>query len=531
MPKIEQYDKFIAINKNVFIFKALELRNLKIGGRMEKSVKLLPKCNAVLDRELAGRKAGVFVTMLAAIVNILLLFPFFGWVNVVNISRLFAGLGITKEEAGSLFTSYHVMNLLSFVQESGEGRIGLYAMILLVIAAAAFYFNVVYVIRVLFNRKGRKGNLSLYATGRTAMLFEIVLTGATIGYVIFSNSKFGMKGFAASPIVYLLLILSIVSYLAIKIMESEERARYKEHGILVEVRKNWVLFLMLIPTFIYFMINNYLPMVGVYYAFTNFNFRDGLWGSPFIGFKNFEFLFKADLFRLTRNTILYNLVFIGVGNILQIIFAIFVSQVTVKWFKKTTQTLMFMPYFVSFVILKVLVYNIFEYQYGLINNIVTSAGGERIDFYNTPSYWPLLITLFYLWKNIGYGMVVYLATIMGIDSEYYEAAKVDGANIFQQIRYITIPLVKPTFIILLLYALGSIMKGQFELFYQMIGNNGVLYNITDILDTYVYRITMTQPLSLGLGTAAGLYQSVFGFIIVVLVNYFVKRKNPEYALF
>ena len=498
---------------------------------MEKSMKLLPKCNAVLDREVTGRKMGVFISTIVSCLNILLIIPVFGWINVVNISRLFAGMGITKEKAVNLYTSYNVLNLLSFVQESGEGRIGLYAMILLIIAVAAIYFNVVYIAKVVFNRKGNKGDLSLYATGRTAMLFEVILTGATIGYVIFSNSKFGMKGFAASPIVYILFILSLLSYLAIKIMEAEERALYKEHGIAKEFQKNWVLFIMLVPTFIYFMINNYLPMIGVYYAFTNFNFRDGLWGSPFVGFKNFEFLLKADLFRLTRNTILYNLVFIGVGNILQIVFAIFVSQVTVKWFKKTTQTLMFMPYFVSFVILKVLIYNIFEYQYGLINNIVTSAGGDRIDFYNTPSYWPLLITLFYLWKNIGYGMVVYLATIMGIDTEFYEAAKVDGANIFQQIRYITIPLVKPTFIILLLYALGSIMKGQFELFYQMIGNNGVLYNITDILDTYVYRITMTQPLSLGLGTAAGLYQSIFGFVIVVVVNFVVKRKNPEYALF
>lgn len=498
---------------------------------MEKSLKLLPKCNAVLDKELAGKKTGVIITTIVSLVNIILSLPFFGWVNLVNISTLFSQMGISKEKAVNLFTSYSVFNLLSFVQESGEGRIGLYSMILLVIMAAAIYFNAAYVVKVVFNLKGSKGNLALYATGRTAMLFEVILTGATFGYVIFSNSKFGMKGFSASPIVYILLILSVLSYLVIKIMEAEERALYREHGILKEIKKNWVLFIMLIPTFIYFMINNYLPMIGVYYAFTNFNFRDGLWGSPFIGLKNFDFLIKADLFRLTRNTILYNLVFIGLGNVLQIIFAIFVSQVTVKWFKKTTQTLMFMPYFVSFVILKVLVYNIFEYQYGLINNIITSAGGDKIDFYNTPSYWPVLITLFYLWKNIGYGMVVYLATIMGIDSEYYEAAKVDGANIFQQIWYITLPLVKPTFIILLLYALGSIMKGQFELFYQMIGNNGVLYNITDIFDTYVYRITMTQPLSIGLGTAAGLYQSLFGFIIVVLVNFLVKRKNPEYALF
>ena len=128
-------------------------------------------------------------------------------------------------------------------------------------------------------------------------------------------------------------------------------------------------------------------------------------------------------------------------------------------------------------------------------------------------------------------MVVYLATITGIDHEIYEAAKVDGANDLQQIRYITLPHIRPTFIILLLYALGSIMKGQFELFYQLIGNNGVLFNATDIFDTYVYRITMTQPLSIGLGTAAGLYQSIFGFVIIMAVNFIVKRKNPEYALF
>ncbi|MGN1249593.1 MAG: ABC transporter permease subunit, partial [Candidatus Spyradocola sp.] len=191
----------------------------------------------------------------------------------------------------------------------------------------------------------------------------------------------------------------------------------------------------------------------------------------------------------------------------------------------------FMPYFVSFVILKVIVYNVFEYQYGLVNSMLASMGMDRMDFYNTPKYWPFFITAFYLWKNLGYGMVVYLATIMGISDEYYDAAKVDGANVFQQIWYITVPLLKPTFIILLLYALGGIMKGQFELFYQTVGNNGVLYDVTDILDTYVYRVTTTQPLSMGLSAAAGLYQSVFGLVIVVLTNFFIKRGNPEYALF
>lgn len=498
---------------------------------MEKSVKFLPKCNAALDKELAGRKTGVVVTTAVSVLMILLSMPFVSWITVVNGRELIKALNVSAANASQLHVGYNLFNLLSFVEKSGAGTIGLYAMILLVLLVATLYFHVVYVCRTVFNVKGKKGNLSLYATGRTAMLFEMITTAATIGYGIFSNSKFGMKGFVISPIVYILFVLALLSYLVIKVMEAEERKIYGEHGLLKEVQKNWVLFIMLVPTFVYFMINNYLPMVGVYYAFTNFNFRDGLWASPFVGMKNFEFLFKADLYRLTRNTILYNVVFIGLGNILQIIFAIFVDQVSKKWFKKTAQTLMFMPYFVSFVILKVLIYNIFEYQYGLINNIIVSTGGDRIDFYNTPSYWPVLITLFYLWKNIGYGMVVYLATITGIDTELYEAAKVDGANIFQQIWYITMPLVKPTFIILLLYALGSIMKGQFELFYQMVGNNGVLFNVTDIFDTYVYRITMTQPLSIGLGTAAGLYQSVFGFVIVMLTNIIVKRKNPEYALF
>ncbi|MCR5254769.1 MAG: ABC transporter permease subunit [Acetatifactor sp.] len=340
-----------------------------------------------------------------------------------------------------------------------------------------------------------------------------------------------MKGFSLSPLVIIALVLSFIGLVAVKIPQAKERAFYHDNGLLKEIKKNWVLFLMLVPTFFYFLINNYLPMAGIYYAFTNFNFRDGLWASPFVGFANFEYLVKAQLWMLTRNTVLYNIVFIFLGNALQIIFAIFVSQVAVKWYKKTTQTLMFMPYFVSYVILKVIVYNIFEYQYGVINTFVVALGGDRIDFYNTPSYWPFLITFFAIWKGIGYGMVVYLATIMGIDAELYDAAKVDGANVFQQIRFITLPQLKPTFIILLLYALGGIMKGQFELFYQMVGNNGVLYNVTDILDTYVYRVAMTQPTSIGLGTAAGLYQSVFGFILIVGTNWIVKRKNEEYALF
>lgn len=298
-----------------------------------------------------------------------------------------------------------------------------------------------------------------------------------------------------------------------------------------DAKKNWMLYLMLVPTLLFFIVNNYMPMAGIYFAFTKFDFKGGLFGSPFVGLDNFKFLWKSNkLLELTLNTVFYNLIFILVGNVLQIFTAILISQLTKKWFKRVSQTLMFMPYFVSYVILSVLVYNLFNYEYGLINNILSGLHMEPVNFYGESKYWPILITLFYLWKSLGYGMVVYLATILGISKDYYEAAKVDGANIFQQIRYITLPQIKPTFIILLLFSLGNIMKGQFELFYQMVGNNGLLFKTTDIIDTYVYRTTLTS-FDFGMGTAAGLYQSVFGFILIITVNYFVKRKNQEYALF
>ncbi|MDF2803925.1 MAG: sugar transporter permease, partial [Anaerocolumna sp.] len=298
-----------------------------------------------------------------------------------------------------------------------------------------------------------------------------------------------------------------------------------------DAKKNWMLYFMLIPTLIFFIVNNYMPMAGIYFAFTKFDFKGGLFGSPFVGLDNFKFLWKSNkLIELTLNTVFYNLMFILIGNVLQIFTAILISQLSKKWFKKITQTLMFMPYFVSYVILSVLVYNLFNYEYGLMNNVLKGMNMESINFYGESKYWPFLITLFYLWKSLGYGMVVYLATILGISKEFYEAAEVDGANIFQQIRYITLPQIKPTFIILLLFSLGNIMKGQFELFYQMVGNNGLLFKTTDIIDTYVYRTTLTS-FDFGMGTAAGLYQSIFGFILIIVVNYLVKRKNQEYALF
>ncbi len=305
----------------------------------------------------------------------------------------------------------------------------------------------------------------------------------------------------------------------------------KRKGFLHELIHNRILFLMLLPALLFFLVNSYFPMVGVYYAFTQFDFNSGLFSAPFVGLKNFEFLWKSGtLVKLTLNTIGYNLAFIVLGNVLAIVCAILLSELRVKWFKKLTQSIMFLPYFVSFVILSVIVYNVFNYDSGFLNTLLARFGAGPVDVYNKPVVWIFLIILFYLWKNLGYSMVIYLAAITGISDEYYEAAKIDGAHIFQRIWYITVPMLKSTFVVLLLFSLGSIMKGQFDLFYQLIGNNGVLYNTTDILDTYVFR-SLKVTFDIGMATAAGLYQSLFGFILIMTVNYIIRKINDDYALF
>ncbi|QGR00393.1 sugar ABC transporter permease [Paenibacillus psychroresistens] len=288
---------------------------------------------------------------------------------------------------------------------------------------------------------------------------------------------------------------------------------------------------MILPTLLLFAVMSYLPMVGIYLAFTQFNFRQGFFGSPFVGFDNFKFLFKSGtLFNITRNTILYNLVFIFLSNFLGMLIAIMLNEVRSRWFKRITQSVMFFPYFISFVIVGAFVYNIFNYESGFLNSLLKSVHLEAFNAYGTTWIWKYLLVALYLWKNIGYTTIIYLAAITGINEEYYEAARIDGANIFQQIRRITIPLLFPTFIVLLLLSLGGIMRGQFDLFYQVIGSNGTLFNSTDIIDTYVFR-SLKVTFDIGLGTAAGLYQSFFGCILVLTVNYLIRRKHEEYALF
>lgn len=479
-----------------------------------------------------GMDRRLIAASLCALLILVLFLPMLPWIHIDNAEALHEAMQLKSKTAAALGNAYSSLTFLSFVQDSGKGLMGPYAFLLLIISVTAVFLLLYGLALVLIPGLNRsKGDLKRCGMLQKGMIFAFLSGAGTMLLCWFGNRSYGVSAFTVMWPGIAVTLLSAAAYLVSKNLEKEERVFYKEHGFMEELRRNWLLFVFLIPCFGFFLINNYLPMFGVYFAFTKFNFRDSLFASPFVGFDNFRFLFRSEIVHLTTNTILYNLVFIVVGNVLQIFFAILISHVASRRLKKVSQTLIFMPYFVSYVILRVLVFNMFEYDVGLINNLVTSMGGQRIDFYNTPGYWPFLITVFYLWKNIGYGMVVYLATITGISSDYYEAAQIDGANIYQQIWYITVPLLKPTFIILLLYALGGIMKGQFELFYQMIGNNGTLFSTTDIFDTYVYRITTTQPLSMGMGTAAGLFQSLFGFVVIMLTNFFIKRKNPEYALF
>lgn len=300
-----------------------------------------------------------------------------------------------------------------------------------------------------------------------------------------------------------------------------------------DFRKHKTYYFMLIPMVVFFILFAYLPMPGLYFAFVDFDFVKVL-GSPFVGFKNFEFLFHGGMhsiiWRLTKNTILYNIAFITLGNAAQITVAVTLKEIKNKYFVKTSQTLMFMPYFVSMVIVGVIVYNLFNYKYGVINNFLTTLGVSKYDFYQNPGAWPIIIVLVNIWKGLGYGSVIYMASILSIDDSIYEAAYIDGATNWKRIKYITLPLLKPTVIMLVLLALGGIIKGQFDLFYQIIGNNGLLLDATDIIDTYVYR-SLAVDFNMGHGSAAGLYQSLFGFVLVLTVNKIVNKVSPDNALF
>ena len=304
-----------------------------------------------------------------------------------------------------------------------------------------------------------------------------------------------------------------------------------KNGFAQEFSKNKALFFMAAPAVLMILIFQYIPMSGLVLAFKNFRYDLGVFGSAWSGFANFRFLFKSGTgWRITKNTVLYNLINLITSQGLAIIIAVCISEMFLDKYKRFCQSVIFLPYFISWVIVGSFVFNIFNYEAGTMNHILKALGKDPINVYGIPKIWPVIICVFNSWKWCGYNSVIYIAAITAIDPECYEAADIDGANIFQKVWNITFPSIRPTIIIMLLLQIGRILRGDFEMFYQIVGNNGQLFNATDVIDVYVFRSLMTSA-NLGMTAAATLYQSVLCFLIIITVNNIVKKIESDYALF
>ena len=289
---------------------------------------------------------------------------------------------------------------------------------------------------------------------------------------------------------------------------------------------------MFLPGAIYLFINCYIPMFGIQIAFRNYKANMGVYGSPWCGLDNFKFLTRTkDAWIMIRNTVLYNLVFITLGTILAVATAIILNDIRSKKGKQLYQTIILIPFLISMVIVSYLAFAFLSTSNGYINNtLVKLFGTTAIDWYNNPKYWPVILVLINIWKNLGYNMILYYATICGIDGTLYEAAVVDGASRWQRVKYVTLPVLKSTIIVLTLMALGGIFRSDFGLFYQVPQNSGPLISVTQTIDTYVYRGLM-QNNNIGMSSAAGLYQSVVGFVLVFTANWIVRKIDNESSLF
>lgn len=302
-------------------------------------------------------------------------------------------------------------------------------------------------------------------------------------------------------------------------------------NISYDIRKNPVLVLMILPVVLYVIVFSYLPMSGLVLAFKQFDYSLGIFGSPWCGFSNFKFFFiSGQAAKVIRNTVLYNVAFIIVNNVVEITVAIFISEIGGKLFKKLTQGAMFLPTFISWVVVSAFVYNIFSYDFGAFNHLREFMGAQPVDIYSQNTLWIFIIIFLNSWKHVGYGSVVYLAAIMGIDAEIYESATLDGAGELQKIWYVTLPNLKPTVIILVIMGIGNIFRGDFDLFYQMVGTNSLLFNTTDVIDTFVFRSLLFSH-EYGMSAAVGLFQSVLCFIFLTATNLIIRRIDPDNSLY
>lgn len=307
----------------------------------------------------------------------------------------------------------------------------------------------------------------------------------------------------------------------------------KEKKKKTNYRRYAPLLIMMTPCLLYMLFNNYLPMLGIVIAFKDINFAKGILQSDWIGFANFEYLFKtSDAYIITRNTILYNLVFIVVGMILSLATAILLNEIKNKLLMKTYQAIITLPHLISMVIVSYLVFALLSPETGFMNRTLLPWFGieEGISWYTEGKYWPAILTLVNFWKGVGYSSIVFFAALVGIDEEYYEAARLDGASRWKQILHITLPIMTPVIVMLMLLNVGRIFYSDFGLFYQVPLNSGALFETTSTIDTYVFRGLMGSG-DIGMSTAAGVYQSIVGFTLVILANYTVRRYSKDNALF
>ena len=309
----------------------------------------------------------------------------------------------------------------------------------------------------------------------------------------------------------------------------------KKTGALARLKANKELLLLSMPGAVWFFLFAYLPLFGVLVAFKQYRlsggFFESLITSKFVGLENFKFLFSSgDAWLIVRNTVLYNACFIVLGIVLPVIVALMLNELRNKGMAKIYQSSMFLPYFLSWVVVSYCVYAFLSPEKGYFNMLIQQFGGEGISWYTEAAFWPFIIIFMSQWKGIGYNTVVYLASICGIDKTYYEAAVIDGATKWQQIRYITLPLLRPVVLILLIMAVGGIFKADFGLFYQLPRDSGPLYPVTNVLDTYIFRALKTNG-EIGMSSAAALFQSTGGFILILVANKLVAKVDKENALF
>ena len=296
-----------------------------------------------------------------------------------------------------------------------------------------------------------------------------------------------------------------------------------------QFKNDFPLYLMMLPGMLYLIANNYLPMFGILLAFKRVNYAVGLFKSPWVGLANFEYLFKTkDAYIMIRNTLAYNAVWIVMDIVIAVFIALCMNEIAQRKIAKVIQPIICFPSMVSAVILSFLVYAFLSQSYGYLNTTIFKD--NPIAWYNEAKYWPLILTIVHIWQGAGQSSIIYMASIGGIDKGLYESARIDGATKFEQIKYITLPLLKPMIIMMLLLSIGRIFNSDFGLFYQVPLGSGMILDTTQTIDTFVYRALMISN-NIGQSSAASVFQAIIGFILVLLSNLLVRTINPENSLF